>query len=92
SPISGIIGEDEYAGCFTLQSPIVELATEEGKKLIMDCGGDFPYLQVYTPPHRNSIAIEPMTCPPDVYNNGVGLIELIPGAESSFTFSMILEG
>lgn len=90
-PISGNIGEDEYDGCFTLENPIIELATEEGKKLIMDCGEDFPYLQVYTPPHRKSIAIEPMTCPPDVYNNRVNLIELDPGEKRSFSYSMILE-
>ena len=90
-PISGNIGEDEYDGCFTLENPVVELATEKGKKLIMDCGEDFPYLQVYTPPHRNSIAIEPMTCPPDVYNNRVDLIELEPGEKRAFSHSLALE-
>lgn len=90
-PISGSIGADEYDGCFTLESPIVELAIPGGNKLILDCGKDFPYLQVYTPPHRNSIAIEPMTCLPDVYNNGVGLIELTQGDKKRFTYSMIIE-
>lgn len=39
----------------------------------------YNYLQLYTPPHRNSLAIEPMTCEPNVFNSGRGLIELEPG-------------
>jgi aldose 1-epimerase len=89
--VSGKIGRAEYDGCFTLEKPLVRLAQEGGVQLTMDCGPDFPYLQVYTPPHRNSIAIEPMTCLPDVYNNGIGLIELQPGEKRSFSFSMVLE-
>ncbi len=34
---------------------------------------DFPYVQIYTPPHGTSIAIEPMTCAPNAFNNGLGL-------------------
>lgn len=41
------------------------------------------YLQVYTPPHRNSIAIEPMTCIANAFNNKIGLIELQPNTTSS---------
>jgi aldose 1-epimerase len=40
--------------------------------------GKFRYLQVYTPPDRNTIAIEPMTCNIDAFNNGDGLIMLGP--------------
>jgi len=36
------------------------------------------YLQIYTPKHRNSIAIEPTTCSPNVFNNKQGLKELLP--------------
>lgn len=38
----------------------------------------FPYLQLFTPEHRQSIAIEPMTCNIDAFNNGEGLIQLAP--------------
>lgn len=38
----------------------------------------YNYLQVYTPPSRKSIAFEPMTCSPDAFNNGNGLIVLAP--------------
>lgn len=38
----------------------------------------YPYLQIYTPPHRKSIAIEPMSCAANAFNNGIGLITLKP--------------
>jgi aldose 1-epimerase len=38
----------------------------------------YNYLQVYTPPSRKSIAFEPMTCSPNAFNNGNGLIVLGP--------------
>lgn len=36
------------------------------------------YLQIYTPPQRKNIAIEPMTCPADSFNNKHGLKILTP--------------
>jgi aldose 1-epimerase len=45
----------------------------------MDDG--FRFIQVYTVP--GAIAIEPMTCAPDAFNSGDGLLVLEPGA--SFT-------
>lgn len=36
------------------------------------------FLQVFTPPHRKSVAIEPMTCNIDAFNNGDGLVMLAP--------------
>lgn len=38
----------------------------------------FPFFQVFTPPHRESIALEPMSCNVDAFNNLQGLIELAP--------------
>lgn len=38
----------------------------------------FPFFQVFTPPHRESIALEPMTCNVDAFNNKQGLITLEP--------------
>ena len=44
----------------------------------------FGYAQVFTledvTPGRHGVAIEPMTCPPDAFNSGEGLIVLEPGA------------
>ena len=41
----------------------------------------FPFFQVFTPPHRESIALEPMTCNVDAFNNGQGLVALEPDEE-----------
>lgn len=45
----------------------------------------YPYLQLYTPPHRNSIAIENLSALPDAFNNGIGLITLAPQTKAIFT-------
>ena len=45
----------------------------------------YPYLQVYTPPHRKSIAIENLSSAPDAFNNQMGLIELGPEDSKGFT-------
>lgn len=45
----------------------------------------YPVLQIYTPPHRNSIAVENLSSVPDAYNNKIGLIELKPNETQIFT-------
>ncbi len=45
----------------------------------------YPYLQIYTPPHRQSIAIENLSSAPDAFNNGMGLVTLPHGEAVSFT-------
>lgn len=45
----------------------------------------YPYLQIYIPPHRNSIAIENLSAPPNAFNNGMSLITLAPGEEVRFS-------
>jgi len=51
----------------------------------------YQFIQIYTPPDRNSIAIEPMTCAPDAFNNKKGLIVLSPNEEIIFDFGIRLE-
>ncbi|HTF82907.1 MAG TPA: hypothetical protein VL947_14335 [Cytophagales bacterium] len=50
----------------------------------------FPYLQVYTPQDRRSIALEPMTCAPDALNNHKGIKILKPKEKFSSTFTVNL--
>jgi aldose 1-epimerase len=45
----------------------------------------YPYLQVYTPDHRKSIAIENLSSAPDAFNNGMGLMMLPPRQSQTFT-------
>ncbi|PKP13204.1 MAG: hypothetical protein CVU08_06550 [Bacteroidetes bacterium HGW-Bacteroidetes-3] len=46
------------------------------------------YLQVYTPPAKNCIAIEPMTCAPNAFNNQNGLLVLEP--HEKFVWQILL--
>jgi aldose 1-epimerase len=50
----------------------------------------YPYLQIYTPPHRQSIAIENLSAAPDAFNNGMGLISLPSGDEKSFATTFVI--
>lgn len=53
-----------------------------GQKLTLVANAKlWPYLQVFTPPARTSIALEPMSCNIDAFNNQEGLIKLPPGGE-----------
>lgn len=45
--------------------------------------GKFPYIQLFTPPHRRSLAIEPMSCNIDAFHNHEGLLSLAAGQETS---------
>jgi len=36
----------------------------------------YPYIQLFTPPHRKSLAIENLSAAPDCFNNGMGLVML----------------
>jgi len=51
----------------------------EGQSLSMEASAaEFPFFQVFTPPHRESIALEPMSCNVDGFNNLQGLVTLAP--------------
>ncbi len=52
----------------------------------------YGYLQLFTPPDRNALAVEPMTCNIDAFNNGDGLASLEPGEELRGEFGWRLEG
>jgi aldose 1-epimerase len=66
-----------HAAC-VLRNPVTGLHLE-----ILPVQG-YPYLQIYTPPHRNSIAIENLSGAPDCFNNGMGLEILQPGESQHF--------
>ncbi len=50
----------------------------------------YPYLQIYTPPHRKSIAIENLSGAPNCFNNGMGLRLIKPYTTAIFTTSYIV--
>lgn len=53
-------------------------------------GAEAPWVQVYSGEEigRIGAAIEPMTCPPDAFNSGDGLIVLEPGQEHTLRFTI----
>jgi len=53
--------------------------------------GKYNFLQAYIPKDRNSIAIEPMTCPANAFNSGEGLIVLEPGQELKASYGVRLD-
>ncbi|MCS6824086.1 MAG: aldose 1-epimerase [Cytophagaceae bacterium] len=48
----------------------------------------YSYVQIYTPSSRDCIAIEPMTCIPDAFNNKEGLIILEPAESRNFVWGI----
>ena len=64
------------------QTAEVILSSEQGTLTCWQETGaaKWNFVQVFTPPHRQSIAVEPMTCNIDAFNNKDGLILLTPKA------------
>lgn len=79
------IGATVLDNCFALQADTghasVQLTGPRGSiRYWQACEPDaFPFLQVFTPPYGTSIALEPMTCNVDAFNNKEGLRALLPG-------------
>ncbi|MEO6759103.1 MAG: hypothetical protein ABIO24_06575 [Saprospiraceae bacterium] len=90
------LGEADLDTCFHLQkeSGAYKMLVEaKGKRLKVSANGkQFPFFQVFTPPHRNSIALEPMSCNVDAFHNGQGLVTLEPGREWKGKIGIGLEG
>lgn len=82
-------GDTKLDNCFTLDfqecQPLCVLRNVE-KNIEVQIFPDksYPYLQIYTPPHRRSIAIENISGVPDAFNNGMGFITLEPDQSAIF--------
>lgn len=65
----------------------VDVVAPSGTGVQMQWDRRSPWVQVYTPQApgpdawRSSLAVEPMTCPPDAFNSCTDLVVLKPGAE-----------
>ena len=51
----------------------------------------YNYLQIYIPDDRKSIAIEPMSCATNDFNNKIGLIVLEPGQSFKASYGVYIE-
>jgi aldose 1-epimerase len=91
-----LIAGEFFDNCFLLESDSgIPAATLEnpanGLRISFFPDHHYPFLQIYTPPDRKSIAIENLSSAPDSYNNGLGLIILEPGDSQSFSVLYQLE-
>ncbi|WP_181446940.1 aldose 1-epimerase family protein [Streptomyces sp. NTH33] len=64
----------------------VRLVRGEGRAVTLWVGDAYPYIEVFTGDtlpeadrRRTGLGVEPMTCAPDAFNSGEGLITLEPG-------------
>jgi len=66
---------------------------DDGTTLTLWLGESYPYLEVFTGDplpsvRRRSLAVEPMTCPPNAFRSGEGLIVLEPGESATGTWGI----
>jgi aldose 1-epimerase len=76
------IGDTFLDNCFALEKDGAYALTLEsgGRSIRMSANSrQCPFFQVFTPPHGESVALEPMSCNVDAFNNREGLVELAPG-------------
>lgn len=78
------IGGNQFDHCLQIKTEKQKIVTslyDPKSNTVLDISQDsnYKFLQVYIPPHRRSIAIEPMTCAADAFNNAKGLSRLKPG-------------
>ena len=83
------IGTRKLDNCFVLQvddsKPSCILTNPaNGLNLSIFSSKRYPFLQIYIPDHRQSIAIENLSGAPDCFNNHMGLIQLSPKHSKTF--------
>lgn len=91
-----VIGADRFDSCLYVGKSNDQFSTilyDTDSKLELEIwqDADYEFLQVFTPVHRRSIAIEPMTCAADAYNNKLGLTSLKPGEVLSAKCGVVLK-
>ncbi len=83
-------GDTHFDNCFTLNfaecQPLCVIRNPKKKiQIEFHPSQSYPYLQIYTPDSRKSIAIENLSAAPDAFNNGLGLIVLSPKEQAVFS-------
>ncbi len=87
---SRLIGHTQLDNCWVLEAgktnPACELFNPAtGLRVSFCTDAAYPYLQLYTPPGRESVAVENLSAAPDCLNNKMGLTLLPPGDSQTFT-------
>lgn len=81
------IKDKQLDDCWILNSDEVVFETPK-YNLQLNTSGENNFLQVYTPPKDNAIAIEPTTGVSDSFNNKIGLQVLDSGARNDLTWTL----
>ena len=84
------IGTTKLDNCFVLNEDRSQVACSlrnDAASLQLNIFPDetYPFLQIYIPDHRKSIAIENLSAAPDAFNNKIGLLMLQPRHTHTFT-------
>lgn len=88
------LGATALDDCYRAQGGPARLTGTDGVTVELAAGEGFGWWQVYTgetlAPHlrRRSVAVEPMTCPPDALRSGTDLVVLEPGRRWTGTWSV----
>jgi aldose 1-epimerase len=86
------IGDMKLDNGFLLREGLSPLCTlhnpANGLKLQFLSQQQYPFLQLYIPDNRESIAIENLSGAPDAFNNGIGLTVLEPGQKMDLSVVM----
>ncbi|GAA4903181.1 aldose 1-epimerase family protein [Tessaracoccus lubricantis] len=81
------IGDTGFDSAFRVEEGPWELTvTDGGRTVAVWADATLPWCQIFIPPTRDAIAVEPMTCAADAFNEGPthdSLIVLQPGDETS---------
>lgn len=91
---SAPIAQTELDNCFVLTPDFAQPAVilqGERVQLSITPEASYPFVQAYTPPARDSIALENLSSAPDAFNNQIGLIQLAPQQTQEFVTVYQLE-
>lgn len=91
--MNGVSLDNSFLLDFAAAQPLCTLTDpEKNIRIAFYPDKSYPILQVYTPPHRNSIAIENLTGAPNAFNNGIGLVTVEPGHSAIFQTAIQVSG
>lgn len=83
------IGETFLDDCFLINKPEASFECDQYKiDIEFTSETKKSFLQVYTPDTRDCIAIEPMTCAPNSFNNKNGLLTLKPSEQYDWKINL----
>ena len=87
--MQSVVGDRELDNAFLVrpgfEQPACTLTNRDNNlQLQIFSNENYPYLLVYIPPDRKSIALENLSAAPNCFNNGMGLLVMQPGESRTF--------